>query len=147
MSEFDGAPISLSYRVGDMELSNGEITPEIERFIHDNINSIEQMEILLLLFSTPQKEWSAIQVSQKLYRQPESAAVKLEELRDRGILSVREEGQLLYRYIPNSHQDAVIRGLDRAYQIRKDAVIDLVFNRSSDTLRAFSNAFRIRRED
>lgn len=130
-----------------MELSNGEITPAIERFIHDNINSIEQMEILLLLFSPPQKEWSAIQVSQKLYRQPESAAVRLEELRDRGILSVREEGQLLYRYIPNSHQDAVIRGLDRAYQIRKDAVIDLVFNRSSDTLRAFSNAFRIRRED
>ena len=130
-----------------MELSNGEITPEIERFIHDNINSIEQMEILLLLFSPPKKEWSAIQVSQKLYRQPESAAVRLEELRDRGILSVREEGQLLYRYIPNSHQDAVIRGLDRAYQIRKDAVIDLVFNRSSDTLRAFSNAFRIRRED
>ena len=128
-------------------MSSGEITPDIERFIQDNIHSVEQLEILLLLVGTPRKEWSAVEISQKLYRQPDSVTERLEKLRDLALISVRQEAQLLYHYAPNIRQDAVIRGLDRAYQVRKDAVINLIFNRPSDTLRAFSNAFRIRRED
>jgi len=127
-------------------LSNGEITTDIERFIHDNINSIEQLEVLLLVAAPPQKEWSAVEASQKLYRQPDSVATRLEDLRDRGILSVRGETQLLYRYVPSASQDAVIRGLERAYEVRKDAVIRLIFTRLPDTLRVFSDAFRIRRD-
>ena len=126
-------------------MSNGEITTDIERFIHDNINSIEQLEVLLLVAAPPQKEWSAVEASQKLYRQPDSVATRLEDLRDRGILSVRGETQLLYRYVPSASQDAVIRGLERAYEVRKDAVIRLIFTRPPDTLRVFSDAFRIRR--
>jgi hypothetical protein len=127
-------------------LSNGEITADIERFIHDNIISVEQLEILLLLASPPQKEWSAIEVSQKLYRQPDSVTARLEDLRDRGILSVRQEAQLFYRYVSNAPQDAIVRGLNRAYEVRKDAIIRLIFTRPPDTLRAFSDAFRIRRD-
>ena len=127
-------------------MSNGEITTDIERFIHDNINSVEQLEVLLLLFSPPQKEWSAVEASQKLCRQPDSVAARLEDLRDRGILSVRAEAQLLYRYVSSASQDAVIRGLERAYEVRKDAVIRLIFTRLPDTLRVFSDAFRIRRD-
>jgi len=127
-------------------LSNGEITTDIERFIHDNINSVEQLEVLLLLVSPPQKEWSALEVSQKIYRQPDSVAARLEDLRDRGILSVRQEAQLFYRYVSSARQDAVIRGLERAYEVRKDAVIRLIFTRPPDTLRIFSDAFRIRRD-
>ena len=127
-------------------MSNGEITTDIERFIHDNINSVEQLEVLLLLVSPPQKEWSALEVSQKIYRQPDSVAARLEDLRDRGILSVRQEAQLFYRYVSSARQDAVIRGLERAYEVRKDAVIRLIFTRLPDTLRVFSDAFRIRRD-
>ena len=127
-------------------MSSGEITTDIERFIHDNINSVEQLDVLLLLFSPPQKEWSAVEVSQKLYRQPDSVAMRLEDLRDRGVLSVRQEAQLLYQYAPNGRQDAIMRGLERAYTVRKDAVIGLIFTRPSDTLRVFSDAFRIRRD-
>lgn len=65
-------------------MSNGEITTDIERFIYDNINSVEQLEVLLLVAAPPQKEWSAVEVSQKLYRQPDSVATRLEDLRDGG---------------------------------------------------------------
>jgi hypothetical protein len=128
-------------------LSSGEITADIERFIHDSIDSVEQLEVLLLLAGEPQKEWSASEVSQNLYRQQDSVAARLENLRERGILSVRKETQLLYRYSPDARQHALIEGLDRAYQVRKDAVIRLIFQRPSDTLRVFSDAFRIRRND
>lgn len=134
---------------GEGGLSNGEITTDIERFIHDNINSVEQLEILLLLATPPQQEWSALEASKHLYRQVNSVREKLDELRDRGLLSVRQdvpEAALLYSYTPNGRQDAIVQGLARAYQVRKDAVIRLIFNRPSDNLRAFSDAFRIRKD-
>ncbi len=127
-------------------MSNGEITTDIERFIHDNINSVEQLEVLLLIAAPPQKEWSAGEVSEKIYRQPDSVASRLEDFRDRGILSVRKESLLLYRYVPSAQLDVVIRGLERAYEVRRDAVIRLIFTRPPDALRVFSDAFRIRRD-
>ena len=141
-------------------MSNGEITADIERFIQDYINSVEQLEILLLMAGTPQKEWSALEISKKMYRQPDSVAARLEDLRDHGLLSVRQEygattqeehqkTHLLYCYASNS-QDRLVQGLERAYQVRKDAVIQLIFNRPQErpqnNLRAFSDAFRIRRD-
>ncbi|PQV63424.1 hypothetical protein B1R32_11279 [Abditibacterium utsteinense] len=128
-------------------MSSGEITKGIERFIYDHINSVEQLEILLLVAAPPHKAWSAIEVSQKLYRQPDSVATRLEDLRDRGLLTISGQGQPLYQYVSDGRHDALIQGLERAYQVRKDAVIQLIFTRPSDNLRVFSDAFRIRKDN
>lgn len=125
-------------------MSNGEITREIERFIHDNINSVEQLEVLLLIAAAPQRGWNALDVSQKLHRQPESVAMRLADLQKRGFLSVEPEA--VYRYACDARQNALVEGLGRAYQVRQDAVIALIFTRPADNLRAFSDAFRIRRD-
>lgn len=128
-------------------MSNGEITKEIEHFIRDNIHSFEQLEVLLLVAGAPQKEWTAIEVSEKLYRQADSVASRLEDLRTRGILSVREHsGQLFYHYVPTAQLDDVIQSVESAYQVRKDAIIRLIFDRPPDSLKVFSDAFRIRRD-
>lgn len=126
--------------------SGGEITAEIERFVHDHIDSVEKLEILFLLADEPQKQWSAVEVSQKLYRQPDSVATRLEELRDRGLLSVGGEATIVYRYAPGPQHYLLIQDLQRSYKIRKDAVIRLIFQKPTDSLRVFSDAFRIRRD-
>lgn len=125
---------------------SGEITGEIERFIQDHIHSIEQLEILLLLAGTPRQDWSAQEISQKLYRQVSSVSTRLEELRGQGLLSVCQDKSPRYRYASHDRYDALIQGLDRAYHVRKDAIIQIVFAKPPESLRAFSNAFRIRRE-
>lgn len=127
-------------------MSSG-IPAAVERFIQENIPSVEQLEILLLLAQSPDKEWSAADISREIYRQPESVAMRLEALRDRGLLSVRQDKQLLYRYSAGAQQQEIVNNLDRAYQERKDAVIRLIFSRPANSLRAFSDAFRIRRSD
>ncbi|HEX8834436.1 MAG TPA: hypothetical protein VF719_09560 [Abditibacteriaceae bacterium] len=125
-----------------------EITEELKKFIHTHINSVEQLEVLLLLRSNSQQEWSAREVSQKLFIQPESAAGRLADLHGSNLLTVREEGQKLYRYQPQSGAlDQHVGSLDRAYKERKDAVIRLIFSRPVDNIRVFSNAFRIRRDN
>lgn len=126
-------------------MNNGEITKEIEKFIHDNINSVEQLEVLLLIAAAPQRGWSALDVSQKLHRPPESVAMRLADLQKRGFLSVEPEPRPVYHYACDARQNGLVEGLGRAYQVRQDAVIALIFTRPADNLRAFSDAFRIRR--
>lgn len=127
-------------------MSSG-IPAAVEGFIQENIPSVEQLEVLLLLSQSPDKEWSALEISRELYRQPESVATRLEALRDRGLLSARQDTQLFYRYSAGAEQQEIVKNLDRAYRERKDAVIRLIFSRPADNLRAFSDAFRIRRSD
>jgi hypothetical protein len=133
-------------------VSSGEITETVERFIQDHIQSVEQLEVLLLLSSAPDKEWTATEVSQNLYRQPESIESRLDDLHARGLLLVRpnaEQPEKGPRYHINtaSRDLQTIKELEVAYRVRKDAVIRLIFAKPQDNLRVFSDAFRIRRRD
>ncbi len=73
-------------------MSSG-ISRAVEQFIHDNINSVEQLEVLLLLAADPQREWTATRVSQELRIQPESAANRLADLHSRGILDSKPDAE------------------------------------------------------
>lgn len=128
-------------------MAGGELSDAIRRFIHDNIHSVEQLEVLLLLADSAGQEWDAAQVSQKLYTQPESVARRLSDLHAQGLLATGSAPGL-YRYVaPTPALDEVVRGLALAYKERKDAVIGAIFSRPLDNLRTFADAFRIRRKD
>lgn len=125
-----------------------EISREVDQFIRDHISSVEQLEVLLLLAESPQQEWSAVQIAQKLYRQPESITTHLEALLAAGLLKKCEAAKATYCYAANSGAvDATVRALDKAYRQRKDTVIRLIFSRPSDAIRSFADAFRIRKTD
>jgi hypothetical protein len=128
-------------------VGTGKITAEIEHFIRDNIHSIEHLEVLLLLAEAPGQEWSVQAVCQKLYRQPESVAARLEEFRARRLLLSGQGSTPTYRFNNATHDADLIRDLDRAYKQRKDSVIELIFATPRDNLRVFSDAFRLRRDD
>lgn len=128
-------------------MSSGPLSSGLERFIRENIHSIEQLEILLLLLKSAGREWSPQEISQHLYRQPESVAARLEELRQRGLVNQGAGSPPRYSYNSATSQDSNVRALDRAFQERKDTVIRIIFESPKDHLRLFSDAFRIRRQD
>lgn len=128
-------------------VSSGPLSSGLERFIRENIHSIEQLEILLLLLKSAGREWSPQEIGQHLYRQPDSVAARLEELRQRGLVNSSSSKSTLYCYNSATPQDANVRALDRAFQERKDTIIRIIFEAPKDHLRLFSDAFRIRRQD
>ncbi|MEZ0326655.1 MAG: hypothetical protein ACAH95_12190 [Fimbriimonas sp.] len=126
-----------------------QISPEVKRFIHSTINSVEQLEVLLFLMSNAEREWSAEEVSERIRSTPESVLSKLEELYAARLLTVRREPKTCYRYAPNTDALAqeVAESLDRAYKEGKDTIIQLIFSRPMDNIRIFADAFKIRREN
>jgi hypothetical protein len=124
-----------------------EAFPEHVRiFIEENIHSVEQLEVLLLLRQDPQKQWTADSVSQVLYTPAAAAAMRLVDLVSRH-LAVRDDSQQNYAYQPSSMElGKIIDELANVYRDRRVAVISLIYSKPSDHVKAFADAFKFRQD-
>ena len=118
---------------------------DVHRFLYHNIDSVEQLEVLLLLRQGPERGWTADEVARRLYSHPSSILHRLSSLAGRGLL--RELEPACYQYAPRSADlhDTVSRVAD-CYRERRVAVITLIASKPIENVRAFSDAFRIRRK-
>lgn len=125
-----------------------ESIPEnIRRFIVEHINSVESLEILLLLFARPAEELTPEAVSRKLCTSLESAAGQLRELqRARLLVSISTEPPK-YRFNLESPEAPLVPQLEKVYRERRVSVISFIYSKPSDPLRAFSDAFRLRKDE
>jgi len=130
-------------------LSSHDIPEGIQRFVSVNIHSVEQLEILLTLREDAAKEWDAEDVSRRVYTRPASAAQRLTDLEDKGLLTAREEGgRRLYRYAPREASlDEAVQALADYYKQYRVSVIDLIYSQPRGPIRLFSDAFKFRRKE
>jgi hypothetical protein len=115
----------------------------VHRFLYQNIDSVEQLEVLLLLWRTPERGWTSDEVATAVYSHPTSVVRRLAMLQ--GLLREREPG--CYQYAPRTADlHETVTRLDHMYRERRVAVITLIASKPIENVRAFSDAFRIRRK-
>ena len=127
-------------------MSTGGIPKHVERFIVDYIDSVELLEVLLLLQRTAPAGWDGEAVARELRIAPESAAARLETLSSQKLLEPLGGAPPAFRYAPATVDlDRSVRGLAESYASRRVSVITMIFSKPDDTLRSFADAFRIRK--
>jgi hypothetical protein len=118
---------------------------DVHRFLHQNIDSVEQLEVLLLLWRTPERGWTSEEVATAVYSHPTSVVRRLAMLLGQELLREREPG--CYQYAPRTAEvHETVTRLDHIYRERRVAVITLIASKPIENVRAFSDAFRIRRK-
>lgn len=121
-----------------------EIPEPVRRLIAESIDSIPELEAVLLLREYREREWSAADAGARLYVSRTVAAHILTVLEQRGFLDRQGEN---YRYAPKSSAlDATIDGLVSAYSQHLVAVTHLVHSKPSTSVRHFADAFRLRKD-
>ena len=78
------------------------IPDDVVTFLTDRIDSVEQLEVLLLLQQTPETAWTGESVARHLYREPTSVGRRLGVLRLQGLLQATEGDEPRFRYAPSS---------------------------------------------
>lgn len=122
-----------------------ELPDDVERFISEHVDSLAQLEILLLLRARPSKEFQPAEVTAELRLGPATAPERLADLSSLGILAVQGDPPR-YRYAPTSDEARrVIDALARCYAERRVVVITQIFSPRSDSVRSFADAFKLRR--
>jgi hypothetical protein len=119
---------------------------EVHRFIHQHIASVEQLEVLLLARRSAARSWSAEDMARELYSHPSSIAGRFQSLRAAGLMRETMSGD--FQYAPRSTDlDAMVACVDTMYRERRVAVISAIASRSVENMKAFSDAFRIRKKE
>ncbi len=120
---------------------------DVRRFILSRIDSVEQLEVLLLMHRAPGAVWTPEAIARELYSTPSSVRGRLESL-VRQELVAAEGTPASFHYRPQA--PSLVPTIDRlaeCYRQRRVAVITLIASKPLENVRAFSDAFRLRRKD
>ncbi len=125
-----------------------EAFPEdVRQFIVENINSVEQLEVLLLLREHRDEFWAPEGVGKALCTAPAAALLRLTDLRGCRLVAPKEGGEQLYRYEPGTpERDALVGRLAAAYKERRVSVINLIYSKPHSHVQAFADAFKLRKD-
>lgn len=127
--------------------ASGRPDERIVRFIEGNVSALEELEVMLLLRSTAPRLWRADEVCRELGSSLRSIQMRLDKLTSMHIcVLVGTAQEKAYRYEPLDEQmRSLIDGVAKLYKERRLFVIDLLYGRPESEIRAFSEAFRIKK--
>jgi predicted transcriptional regulator len=130
-----------------------QFSEDIFNFVKKHIDSVEQLEILLLFYRNPTKGWTITTVSQEIRTSRTSTQNRLATLSAHGFVAVSGKGEDgeedAYVYQPESeelHQQ--VTALEQEYKIRRVRVIDAIYTPpAEEKMMNFLDAFRIRKSE
>jgi len=125
-----------------------KLPPTVVRFVTECIHSVEQLEVLLLVRTRTSPPWTAEEVSRELRTTPDAATSRLEDLTARKLLHVAPgTSPKQYDFAPSDADTrTAIDLLAALYPARRYSIIELIFSRPVDPIRAFADAFRLRKD-
>jgi hypothetical protein len=130
-----------------MAASSTLIPEDVARFITENIDSVAQIEALLLLRGNCQQQWDVTGVAKRLYIDDEQAAEILARLEEKQLLASEQGERLFYRYQPGS---AVLRQMiDRVAEIYSKHLVpvtNLIHSKPKSRVQEFADAFKFRKD-
>ena len=134
-------------RASSFPVSEKVFSEELERFIAAEINSLEQLEILLLLSGNPHKWWTPAGVYEVVKSSMQSVQERLNDMTNRGILSREIETEARYQFAPQNEQVwKIISELRDAYKERSVKVVQAIYSKPPDSVQEFARAFRLRKD-
>jgi hypothetical protein len=117
----------------------------VRRLILEAIDSVPELEALLLLRDTPGKSWTPDTASARLYVSKTVAAYTLDVLSKRGFLEEKPDG-FMYRPFTPALAEAV-DALARTYAASLVPVTQLIHTKPGPSVQDFARAFRLRKDD
>lgn len=128
-----------------MQMADDGIPEDVRLFVAAEIHSVEQLEVLLGLHRRPSQWLTPETVAAELRTSASSVSALMSEMAKRGLLEA-EDGRG-YRYRPTRPEtERMVQTLDRLYGERRVTIITLIFSKPMDAVRAFSDAFRLRKD-
>lgn len=120
---------------------------ELRAFLHTCIESIAQLELLLLLRGSDRFR-TAGEIAEELGMPQGGARAAVETLAARGLLEVRVGDEIAYRYRPKSDDLAKYCDLlAQHYITSRQAVLTFVSDETRLSIKRFADAFKLRGED
>jgi hypothetical protein len=123
-----------------------DLPREVLDFVADKIDTVPQLEALLLLWENPTRGWACEELAARLYVGRDACATLLEALRRRELVEVAEgETPLRYRYRGAwDERGVVMQQVASAYRTQLVTIATLIHTKAPSSLREFARAFDLK---
>lgn len=123
------------------------ISEKVLQFIAEKIDTVPQLEALLLLWENAQREWSEQEVAARIYVSNEAAASILQALQRRQLIAAVSSSPAKYRYStdwdPSGELMSEVAG---AYRRHLVPLATYIHSRASSAVREFARAFDLKKD-
>ena len=124
------------------------IPDDVKQFIIEKIDSVAELEGLLLLSRNPQTEWSVESLAQRLYASEQQTEEALARLYSLNFLAATEGEPVTYRYQPGSPKLAeTVDRLAEIYSKYLVPVTNLIHSKPQTKVQQFADAFKFRKKE
>lgn len=124
------------------------IPDDVRQFILEKIDSVAQLEALLLLRGNPSDDWNVAAVAKRLYVEETQARTALTRSLEEKLLIVSPTEPRRYRYQPESPElGRMMDRLSEIYAKHLVPVTNLIHSKPKSRVQEFADAFKFRKDD
>jgi hypothetical protein len=124
-----------------------DIPEHVLRFLAEKIDTVPQLEALLLLWENQPRAWEPDEAAARIYVRRDVAADILNTLQRRDLLTVESTSPPRFRY--NSEWDAsgeVMPHVAEAYRRHLVPITTFIHSKAPSSVREFARAFDLKKE-
>jgi hypothetical protein len=128
-------------------VSQRELPSDVRQFLAEYIRSIEQLEILLLLRESPERQWTPAAIYQRVRSSERSVTGTLEALCKQNLVRQSDEPAPGYQFSPPTDQlKDTIATVARLYLERRVKIVEAIYSERVSEVDQFAKAFRLRKD-
>src|SRR6218665_1273339 len=145
----DVTPVADSFfaRFRFRPVPSKDLPPSIRDFIARYVQSVEQLEIMLLLQRDANTTWTVASTYDVILSTPASVERWLNELAAQGLLTREATTPVTYRYAAPPEIADEVRALVQFYKTTPVRVIEAVYKPRIDAAQSFADAFKLKSPD
>lgn len=125
-----------------------EVMPEqLKQFLAQYFDSIELLQVLLLLQQSPSRIWTVPEITRALASADSSVEKRFGDLYSRGVID-RHPGGVGHQFLPKTEDlRQLICLLQEFYLVRPCSVMEAIFSKPRNTLESFADAFKLGKKE
>jgi hypothetical protein len=123
-------------------MTDDPIPGDLREFIMRHIDSVAELEALLLMRATPNESWDVPSVARRLYTNETQIAAPFGRFCEEGLLTCTDH---LYKYAPSPELAVLVDKLADAHARHLIAVTNLIHTKPR-RIREFADAFKLRKD-
>jgi hypothetical protein len=126
--------------------ADSEIPTHVLRFLEENIESVPQLETLLMMSEAQDRHWPVGDVAARNYITERRAEETLNALRRRGLVAV-EESPPGFRFSPATDSvRSLVAEVGRCYRANLSRIATLIHSKRSTPVKEFARAFDLKKD-
>ena len=128
-------------------MTSPEIPARVLQFLVERIDTVPQLEALLLLWENPQRLWSEEEIAGRIYVGRLVAATILQSLQRQQLVTAEPAATVRYRYNPQwDPSGELMSEVAVTYRRHLVPIATFIHSRASTAVREFARAFDLKKD-